>query len=208
MTALIDEHQLQRLGIAAADAAQTAEPLRRACKRFDVLTGSRIAAFITQAAWCSNMFTSFEVDLCYPSAQAVRKAFPRAFASLAEAGRVVLDPRALANAVYGGRLGNGDADVTDDAWRYRPRGCFPIVGRAEYMAVGDALGVPYKDHPDLIAEREHAVHTAAWYWATAGMNQLIDRGHFDATTARIGPPTNEFEHGELWRKALDVFCAR
>ena len=210
MTELISADTLQQLGVAPADADHAAPHLRRACKRFDILTAPRIAAFITQTAWRSSMYTVFEDDLCYPSAQTVRKAFPRAFPTLAQAGRVVLNPRALANAVYGGRLGNGDSEATDDGWTYRPRGCFPIVGRAEYMAVGEALGMPYKDKPHLVSEPEHAIITAAWYWATAGLSLLIDRGQFDATTARIGlaPDADQVKHSHLWHRALEVFSGR
>lgn len=108
MTELISADTLQRLGVAPAVAADAAPHLRRACKRFDILTAPRIAAFVTQTAWRSSMYTVLEDDLCYRTAEAVRDAFPRTFPSLALAGRVVGNPERLANLVYCGRLGNGD----------------------------------------------------------------------------------------------------
>lgn len=78
------------------------------------------------------------------------------------------------------------------------------------MAVGEAVGMPYKDKPDLVAEPAGAIVTAAWYWATAGLNQLIDQGNFDATTARIGLPVtqSQSEHSRLFRRAVDTFFSR
>lgn len=206
---MITPDKLVQIGIPTLQAAQFAEPLRLACKRFDIATGARIAAFVTQTAWRSKLYTVLEDDLHYRTAEAVRDAFPRIFPSLALAGRVVGNPERLANLVYCGRLGNGDI-LGGDGWRYRPRGCLPIVGRAEYMAVGEAVGMPYKDKPDLVAEPAGAIVTAAWYWATAGLNQLIDQGNFDATTVRIGLPVAQIrsDHSRLFRRALDTFFSR
>lgn len=88
-------------------------------------------------------------NLNYRSAARIRDVWPSRFPTVASAAPYVGNPRALANKVYGGRMGNVGAD---DGWTYRGRGDAMITGRDNYARAGKALGVDLVAHPEL-AER-------------------------------------------------------
>lgn len=79
----------------------------------------------------------------------------------------------LANKVYGGRMGNGDA-ASGDGYRYRGRGLIQLTGRNNYRKAGEALDQPLEAKPELAAEPLLALHTAVWYWTANNLNTLAD----------------------------------
>jgi len=70
-------------------------------------------------------------------------------------------PEALAELMYGGRMGN---NAPGDGYRYRGRGYMQLTGRDQYAAAGDALDLDLVRHPELAAQPEHATRIAVWYW--------------------------------------------
>ncbi|MET4238633.1 glycoside hydrolase family 19 protein [Bradyrhizobium sp. RT10b] len=62
-------------------------------------------------------------------------------------------PRHIADQAYNGRMGNRLG--TDDGWNCRGRGPAQTTGRDEYARLGEALGLPLADHPDMINEPAH-----------------------------------------------------
>lgn len=72
-------------------------------------------------------------------------------------------PEALAELMYGGRMGNTEAG---DGYRYRGRGYIQLTGRETYRRAGEALGIDLERSPDLAADPENAARIALWYWQT------------------------------------------
>lgn len=85
-------------------------------------------------------------NLNYSTAARIRAVWPSRFPSEAVARPYVLNPQALANKVYGGRMGNLGAD---DGWTYRGRSLVQITGREMYTKASRILGVDLLTHPDL-----------------------------------------------------------
>lgn len=91
-------------------------------------------------------------SLNYTSASRIRAVWPSRFASVAAAQPYVRNPKALANKVYNGRMGNRSG--TDDGWDYRGRGQVHLTGRDNYKKASAATGLDLVGSPDLALRRD------------------------------------------------------
>lgn len=174
-------------GIAPTPARAFADPLAAACARFDINTPARIAGFVAQCRAESAGFTALEENLYYTSPERIRRIFPSTVPDLEVAARIARNAKALANRVYGGRLGNGP-ESSGDGWRFRGRGLKQLTGRFNYTQAAIALDRPYVEHPGLVAEPEGACLTAAWFWYQHGCNVFADSSQWDAITRVVNGP--------------------
>ena len=176
--------------------------LNTAMGRYQIVGAKRIAAFIAQVGHESSQLTHLVENLNY-SADALRITWPSRFdAGLASA--VARKPEQIANIAYGNRMGNS---ATGDGWKYRGRGLIQITGKDNYRACGEALGLDLIAHPELLEKPQHACMSAAWFWATSGLNTLADAGKFDAITQRInGGQIGAEERQALYARALKVLA--
>ena len=111
-----------------------------------------------------------------------------------------------AQAKYEGRKDLGNT-VAGDGSKYRGRGLIQITGRANYMAFGEALGLDLIKQPELLEKPQHACMSAAWFWATKGLNTLADADQFDKITRRInGGQNGAADRQALYARALKVLA--
>lgn len=188
-------------------ALRFAGPLTAAMREFDIGTPARAAAFLAQIGHESASLAHLEENLAY-SAEALRRTWPARFPTEALARQFARQPEAIAERVYGGRLGNGP-EGSGDGWRYRGRGLIQLTGRANYREFGQRLGLPLDADPDLLLQPEPAARSAAAFWAARGLNALADAGQFEAITRRI----NGGLHGQAdrlarWQRARQVLGAQ
>ena len=109
-----------------------------------------------------------------------------------------------AQAKYEGRADLGNT-VKGDGSKYRGRGLIQITGRDNYDACGEALVLDLINHPELLEKPQHACMSAAWFWASRGLNTLADAGKFDTITQRInGGQNGAADRQALYAKALKV----
>jgi len=109
-------------------------------------------------------------------------------------------------AKYEGRADLGNT-VKGDGSKYRGRGLIQITGRANYKACGEALDLDLINHPELLEMPQHACMSAAWFWASRGLNTLADAGKFDTITQRInGGQNGAADRQALYAKALKVLA--
>jgi putative chitinase len=114
-------------GLSAALADRWHGPVSAAMIEFDIDTPVRQAAFLAQIGHKSGGFTQFVESFNYASAAlAVFSRIPilmhAKLGRQADERAVPLErQRQIANLVYGGRFGNGDA-ASGDGWRYRGLG--------------------------------------------------------------------------------------
>lgn len=95
-------------------------------------------------------------NLYYTTAKRIRAVWPSRFPTLAAAEPYVKNPRALANKVYNGRLGNRPG--TDDGWLFRGAGLVQLTGRTNFEKAGKATGVDLAAAPARATELPIAVH--------------------------------------------------
>jgi putative chitinase len=81
------------------------------------------------------------------SAGRMMQVWPSRFPTMASAQPYAGNPRALANKVYNGRMGN--AAGSDDGWNFRGRGASQTTGREGYARLAKATGLDLVAHPDL-----------------------------------------------------------
>ena len=163
------------------DAAALAPALQAAAERFEIATLQRASAWLGQIHVESAGLTRLVENLTY-SADRLCQVWPARFPSLQAAAICVGDPRAIAEKVYGGRLGNSSAG---DGYRYRGRGLLQLTGRDNYVRFGQALGLDLAGVPDLAADPAIAATIAGAFWSQHGLNAPADRGDVEAITRAI-----------------------
>lgn len=118
--------------------------LDEAEKRGTKLT--HLAYMLATARWeCGGDMAPKSENLYYTKASRIRAVWPSRFKSEAAAAPFARNPRALANEVYSGRMGNGP----EDGWAFRGRGLVQLTGRTNYERAGRELGLPLVQNPDL-----------------------------------------------------------
>lgn len=183
--------------------------LNTAMSKYGIVTSKRIAAFIAQIGHESGHLTRLVESLNYRADRIValgnaanpgsrwRSLVPRAAELAGSSVR-------MGNAVYGGRMGNGP-EGSGEGYLYRGRGLIQITGKDNYRACGEALGVDLTNHPELLQQPQYAALSAAWYWATNGLNTLADASDLKGITQRInGGQTGAADRAELYARALKV----
>lgn len=153
--------------------------------RFRVDKPRRLAHWLGQMTQESAGFTALEENLNYSAAR-LRAVFPSRVTA-AQAVTLARNPEAIANHVYGGRLGNYAAN---DGWTYRGRGLTHLTGRDNYRIYGGQIGVALEQHPDLAADPEIAIAVACAYWQHRGCNAAADDDDVERVTRIINGGVN------------------
>ena len=175
---LTAQQLLQILPNAGQSAGVFVSALNTAMNHYQIVGLKRVAAFIAQIGHESGQF-KYVKEIWGPT---------------------------KAQARYEGRADLGNT-VAGDGSRYRGRGLIQITGRANYMACGEALGLDLINHPELLEKPQHACMSAAWFWASRGLNTMADAGQFDKITPRINGGQNGAEDRQaLYARALKVLA--
>ena len=164
--------------------------LEQALPDYDINTPQRVAAFIAQCAHESGGFRALKENLNYKAAT-LRKIFPKYFPDDATANHYASLPNkqeAIANRVYGGRMGNGP-EASGDGFRYCGRGLIQLTGKQNYQNFADSIETPVEDIPEFLATFEGAVQSACWFWESNNLNQWADKGDILTLTKRINGGT-------------------
>ncbi|PHK96763.1 glycoside hydrolase family 19 [Pseudoroseomonas rhizosphaerae] len=144
-------------------------------------SAARCHFFLAQLGHESHGLHRVTENLSY-SAIRLTQIWPARFPRLEDARPFAHDPEALAERVYGGRLGNSRPG---DGYRYRGRGYLQLTGRENYRAVGEQAGLPLEAQPELAADPGHALAVACAVWSWKGLNPLCDAGNFTGLSRRI-----------------------
>lgn len=165
---------------------QVVNELEIVMREFNISNPFRLAHFLAQTAHESGNFKHVRENLNY-SAEGLIKVFPKYF-SKETALWYARKPEAIANVVYGNRMGNGDKN-SGDGWRYRGRGFLGLTGKSNYKAFGDFIGVDLVKDPDLVATK-YALTSAAWFFEKRGLWKICDNGMSDDIVVRVSKLIN------------------
>lgn len=176
-------NKIQKVAISLGAPAAVAAALDKAVALYGI---QNVPEFLGQMVVESKNFTAVAENMGY-SAKRMAEVWPGRYATpqtaklpardrqpnakavaLAKAG-----PQAIANDVYGGRMGN---TAPDDGWRFRGQGYKQLTGkdnvrRYSLDTYGDDRVV--KD-PSMLQRLPDAVNSGGWYWKVNGIDRYGD----------------------------------
>lgn len=92
-----------------------------------------------------------------------------------------------------------------DGMKYKGRGLIQITGRNNYLECGKALGVDLVTQPELLETNDLACRSAAWFWASRGLNDLADKGDYIRICRRINGGLNGLKERQAYYAKAMLF---
>lgn len=135
--------------------------------------------FLGQVLHESAGLTRLTEGLNY-SAERLTVIWPGRFPTVNDARPYARNPEALANRVYGGRMGNMEPG---DGWRFRGRGPIQLTGRDNYAFVGDLIGQDLTVLPELMEQPRYALEATIAWWEDRIPDSMI--GDPEKVTRRV-----------------------
>lgn len=126
--------------------------------------------FVGQVLHETGRLERLEENLNYRP-QRLCEVWPSRFIGLESARPYAYNAEALANYVYGKRMGN---DQPGDGYRYRGRGIPMVTGKANYALLEQLTGLPLIADPDSLAKPEPALRCAVLWWEKKVPDDAID----------------------------------
>lgn len=173
-------------GATLARATEYLPHINAAAARYGIDKPLHLAAWLAQIGVESGGLRRVEEGLTYTTTARLQTVWPARFKTAEAARLYVNNPEALANLVYGNRMGNTQPG---DGWRYRGRGLKQLTGKSNYVAYAMAADVDCIEHPELLTQPKHAADSAGWFWKENGCAALADKRDWTALTKRINGGT-------------------
>lgn len=147
----------------------------KAIKDAGITSPSEIALLLANTKHETGGFKRVDENLKY-SGERLLAIFPKYFRSRQEAEAIAkAGPVAIANRVYGGRMGNKEPG---DGWKYRGRGYIQVTGKDNYRMISKYAGEDFVNNPDLITSSPEmsAKATIAWWMSNPDVRKLAQNG--------------------------------
>ena len=172
-----------RVGV-TADGAFGPKTARAIAKHYG-LSAKRAAHLLGQASHESGGFKLVRENLNY-SAETMVRVWPSRFKTLADAEPFARNPKALADKVYSGRMGNGEGE----GHVFIGRGFLQLTGKDNYKSFAADMDAPeiMKD-PELV-ETKYAFETALWFFQKNKLFDIADKGVNDDVIKQITKRVN------------------
>jgi predicted chitinase len=168
-TLTLDYIVTQFPALATSDARTRVADILAAAQEFNVKES--VGIMLAYVLHSSNFFTSMIENVNYGSSDRLAQLFPITFPTVSDAIPYANDPHALANKVYGHRLGNTEPD---DGWKYRGRGYLFTTGRGIYQKSGSLIGVDLIADPDKLLDSKIAARETAAIFSRLAKPLTVD----------------------------------
>lgn len=202
MVALIDVSVLKAAAPErdAASLAEWVDPIKRACRRFEMTTIRRMASFIAVFLAHESNLRPVNESLNY-SVDALLSKFSRSRISEADARRLGRKPgepalspdrqEAIANLIYGGEFGRKQLGNVQpgDGWVFRGTSAGQLTGRSNFTRFAAAMKMTLDQALSFARTMEGGVMAAAWFWDENDINRLADTPGVDDETRKINGGT-------------------
>lgn len=139
---------------------------------YRTLTRNQLINFLANCEHESAGFKRFQENLNY-SAKRLREVFPSRFRTLEAAQKVVnKGVVAIADSIYGGRMGNRKG--TSDAFNFRGAGAIQLTGRSNYTLFDATVIDNIVENPSLVATK-YKLRSALWFFDVNKLWILADK---------------------------------
>lgn len=122
--------------------------------------------------------------------------WPSRFPTMATAQPFAGNPRALANKVYNGRMGN--AIGSDDGWNFRGRGGSQTTGREGYERVKKQTGLDVVAKPDILVDPKYFLECAVSDFVNCGCLPYAKADDVLNVTKRLNGGTVGLAQRQVW----------
>ena len=182
---MLNKEQITKIGIEE----KWLEPLNNAFIKYHITDINEKAMFLAQTTHESNDYKRLEESFNY-SPKRLFEVFRKRVGSFENAKKLCNEgAKAIADFVYGGRLGNSK----DEGYKYRGRGIIQLTGKNNYKYYGDKLNIDLVNSPDLAKEPDTAIEIALLYWREKGLGLLARKGDVKTVTKLINGGYNGLE---------------
>lgn len=130
------------------------------------------------------------------TASHMMQVWPSRFPTLASAQPYAGNPRALANKVYNGRMGNRSR--SDDGWNFRGRGGAQTTGREGYQRVKKSTGLDVIAQPELLIDPRHFLNCAVSDFINCGCLPYAEADDVVGVTRRLNGGTVGLAERKVW----------
>jgi putative chitinase len=145
------------------------------------LSPERGAHLIGQVIHESGSFKLTRENLNY-SVESMMRVWPSRFPTKESAEPYARNPKALAENVYFGRMGN---DSKEKASLYIGRGFLQLTGFNNVKAFASDMGKPEVMEDPSLLEEAYAMDTAIWFFQKNNLWKICDEGVNDETIKRL-----------------------
>ena len=145
------------------------------------LSPERGAHLLGQVIHESGSFKLTRENLNY-SVESMMRVWPSRFPTKESAEPYARNPKALAENVYFGRMGN---DSKEKASLYIGRGFLQLTGFNNVKAFASDMGKPEVMTDPSLLEEDYAMDTAIWFFQKNNLWKICDEGVNDDTVKRL-----------------------
>jgi putative chitinase len=132
------------------------------------------------------------------SASRMTEVWPSRFRTVASAVPYAHNPKALANKVYNGRMGN--RPNSDDGYNFRGRGGSQTTGREGYERVKKQTGLDVVNNPDILIDPKYFLECAVSDFINCGCLPYAKNDDVLTVTKRLNGGTVGLADREQWLK--------
>lgn len=164
-------------------------------KKYGINSPLLVAHFMAQVSHECGAGHDVVENLNY-TAHRMAEVWPSRFPTEASAAPYAGNPRALANKVYNGRMGNETG--TDDGWNFRGRGGCQTTGREGYQRVRNSTGYDVIHNPDLLLDRKLFLEFAAADFVNCGCMPFARADDIVGVTKKLNGGTVGLDSRRVW----------
>jgi putative chitinase len=175
--------------------AGIAKSSREVFARYGITTPNLVAHVMAQISHECGAGRDIVENLNYTAAR-MTQVWPSRFPTLASAQLYAGNPRALANKVYNGRMGNRTG--SDDGWNFRGRGGAQTTGRDGYQRVKKATGLDVVAQPELLIDPAHFLNCAVSDFINCGCLSYAEADDVVGVTRRLNGGTIGLAERKVW----------